>query len=66
MPQKYPVIELLDQMELLEDTLEEVEWSKSLNYLDLKKQPFSLILQIYYVKKPSKINIFWSFYLIFS
>ena len=61
MPQKYPVIEWLDQMELLEDTLEEVEWGKSLDYLDLKKQTFSLILRIFYVKKPSKINIFWSF-----
>ena len=61
MPQKYPVIEWLDQMELLEDTQEEVESGKSLNYLDLKKQLFSLILRIFYVKKPSKINVFLIF-----
>ena len=58
MHQKYPVIEWLDQMELLEDTLEEVEWSKSLNYLNLKKQAYSPIFGIFYVKKPSKINVF--------
>ena len=37
MPQKYPVIEWLDLMELLEVILVEVELSKSSNYLDLKK-----------------------------
>ena len=45
-------------MELLVATLGEVELGKSSNYLDLKKYRFSPILELFYIKKVSKINVF--------
>ena len=47
MLQKYPVIEWLGLMELLEGILGEVELGKNLNYLDLKKYLFRAILNLF-------------------
>ena len=65
MPQKYPVIEWLDLMELLEAIQVEVELKKNSDYWDQKKLKFRPIFKAFWAEKINKINAFCYFYMFF-